>query len=1180
MSGVKVAVRVRPFNQREKDLNAVCCIKMDGPTTSIVDVEGGAAPRDFAFDYSFWSHDGGVEREDGYVASSAGSPYADQQQVFETLGIEILNNAWEGYHCCLFAYGQTGAGKSYSMVGYGANKGIVPISCNEIFRRIRSNDNPLKKYEVTVSMLEIYNEKVQDLLIKPSARPAAGLKIRESGSVGVFVDGLSKHPVDSYEAIDKKLEEGTANRTVGSTLMNATSSRAHTVLQIEFKQLEIVDGKGTQKLSVINLVDLAGSEKAGQTGATGDRLKEGCAINQSLSALGNVISALADKAMGKKVPVVPYRNSCLTRILQNALGGNSKTVMICALSPASSNYEETLSTLRYADRAKKIKNNAQVNESPQDKLIRELREENEKLRKLLEGKMSGEEGAEALDAIRANQIALEDMTKTWDEKLAEAQERDAKEGEGEVAMDMSLPHLWNLNEDPQLTGRLVHVLKNPVMRVGRKDVEDVPDILLAGLGIHRRHCSLNTEGGVVKLIPTPEGSKNTFVNGYKVEGPATLYHGDRIIFGSNSVFLFKYPSKADEHSDRLPRPISEMDWEFAQKEYTTVQGLTKNIDEKNAEIELEETRKQEEMERKLKEIEVAAKREKEEAEAAMAQQRAEFERKLKEMEERMKGTNDSDLIQQKELAEKEQRAKELEASRKQQEAEEQLAKEKKMLEQVEQERKKKSRQRKKLEASLANVLPLVKEASMIAGELDKNVTFQTKLVTVVPSGVNLSPLEELQNMSVETKIEVVSTDDNCVWLWSIDKFESRLYLMKDLLEAYFEDAQSLNSLPKDQDPFWDPPESQLLGRAHVYLKPLSYMIDVTGEVAVVNYQGKKEGVLSVNLIPTSPDGDSEPDIDDDFEGPEQLLGKRFDFRVEIPFADKLNPAFCKDVFVRYTFFLEDEPRETALFAGISTNPKWNYKQQITIPSVTESFVKYLEKDAITFEVYGQPDPNQVHLAAPSLNARRPSIRPPTASDIKSPDSRRSVAVPRSPLGASRSDELPKSPLGLSNSNGNSNGDGNGNKKPVKISVTAAESLPAPIPEAVEPVVDTDPNAALASQMLQMQEMMKTMALMQQTAASPTTPMTPQMQQLMLNQLMLTQMGLASPLASPLLPQSALHSPMLPVANGSHAVTVASGQRPLDEQKSTSIVASGDVHTVGVVGVGVGGHKKSKACTIL
>ena len=250
------------------------------------------------------------------------------------------------------------------MIGYGANKGIVPMATEEIFQRISANKDKDKTYEVTISMTEIYNERVQDLLINPAKRPAQGLKIREHTTLGIYVEGLSKHPVSSYKEIEARMDEGGRNRTIGSTQMNATSSRAHTVIAIEFKQVIMFQGKKSEKFSVINLVDLAGSEKAEQTGATGDRLKEGCAINKSLTCLGQVISVLADKAMGKGgKQVVPYRDSALTRMLQNALGGNSKTIMICALSPASINYEETLGTLRYADRAKKIQNKAIVNES-------------------------------------------------------------------------------------------------------------------------------------------------------------------------------------------------------------------------------------------------------------------------------------------------------------------------------------------------------------------------------------------------------------------------------------------------------------------------------------------------------------------------------------------------------------------------------------------------------------------------------------------------------------------------------------------------------------------------------------------------------------------------------------------------------------------------------------------------
>ena len=368
---VQVGVRVRPFNAREKKLSSKCIISMPGENQTHI-TNDKEKEKIFTFDYSFWSHDDYKILDDGYL-SPISDKYADQKKVFNSVGKQVLDNAWQGYHCCLFAYGQTGSGKSYSMVGYGANKGVVPISCEEIFKSIEQNKKEDKIFEVQVSMLEIYNEKVQDLLIPPKQRPNGGLRIRESKVLGIFVEGLTKYPVTSYEQIAQKMDEGYQNRTIGSTLMNATSSRAHTIVTIEFRQVTILAKKRSEKLSRINLVDLAGSERTGITGATGERLKEGCNINKSLLILGNVINCLADKALGiRKNMLPPYRDSSLTRILQNALGGNYKTVMICDLSPATINYEETLSTLRYADRAKKIQNKAVINESEHDKMVKIL----------------------------------------------------------------------------------------------------------------------------------------------------------------------------------------------------------------------------------------------------------------------------------------------------------------------------------------------------------------------------------------------------------------------------------------------------------------------------------------------------------------------------------------------------------------------------------------------------------------------------------------------------------------------------------------------------------------------------------------------------------------------------------------------------------------------------------------
>lgn len=229
--------------------------------------------------------------------------------------------------------------------------------------------------------MELYNEKVQDLLVPISQRHKEGLKLRESSKLGFYVYDLSKHEVKSYEQIESLIELGNKNRTIGATQMNSTSSRAHTVISIEIRQTSNKEDTKSMKSSLIHLVDLAGSEKQAKSKAEGDRFKEGININKSLTQLGIVISTLAENEQKTtKKAVVPYRDSVLTKILKNALGGNSKTVMICAISPSSDNYEETLSTLKYADQAKKIKNHAIINESVSDKKVLDLINQNEKLK--------------------------------------------------------------------------------------------------------------------------------------------------------------------------------------------------------------------------------------------------------------------------------------------------------------------------------------------------------------------------------------------------------------------------------------------------------------------------------------------------------------------------------------------------------------------------------------------------------------------------------------------------------------------------------------------------------------------------------------------------------------------------------------------------------------------------------
>lgn len=308
----------------------------------------------FTFDKSFWSHD----MEDNH--------YAHQEEVYNCLGEEFLDHNFEGYHTCIFAYGQTGSGKSYTMMGTPDQPGLIPRTCEDLFERIESNESANVSYSVRVSYFEVYNEHVRDLF-QPRTDPPSYLKIRESPTEGPYVKDLTEIQVKSYSEILKYMRMGDSSRTVASTKMNDTSSRSHAVFTIMLKQIhhDYTTDETTERLARIRLVDLAGSERAKSTEATGQRLREGGNINKSLTTLGRVIAALADPkgtrqgGRGRR-DVVPFRDSILTWLLKDSLGGNSKTAMIACIAP--SDYDETLSTLRYADQAKRIRLQATVNQ--------------------------------------------------------------------------------------------------------------------------------------------------------------------------------------------------------------------------------------------------------------------------------------------------------------------------------------------------------------------------------------------------------------------------------------------------------------------------------------------------------------------------------------------------------------------------------------------------------------------------------------------------------------------------------------------------------------------------------------------------------------------------------------------------------------------------------------------------
>ena len=299
MTSVKVAVRVRPFNTRERNQQSKCIIRMDQEEqVTFIRNPLDDTVKHYKYDYSYWSCDENINNQ----------KFATQEQVYKDLGIEMLEHSLEGYNVCIFAYGQTGAGKSYTMMGKNKSgqQGIIPRLCNELFDRVSSSSSPLTshikpRYTVEVSYMEIYCERVRDLL-SPKKSQTAGLgsshnlRVREHPIMGPYVEDLSRLLVTSYEDISRLIDEGNQARTVAATNMNETSSRSHAVFTILFSQSthDSITDLLTEKQSKISLVDLAGSERADSSGATGDRLKEGANINRSLTTLGKVIAALAE----------------------------------------------------------------------------------------------------------------------------------------------------------------------------------------------------------------------------------------------------------------------------------------------------------------------------------------------------------------------------------------------------------------------------------------------------------------------------------------------------------------------------------------------------------------------------------------------------------------------------------------------------------------------------------------------------------------------------------------------------------------------------------------------------------------------------------------------------------------------------------------------------------------------
>ncbi|XP_051826599.1 kinesin-like protein KIF13A isoform X2 [Antechinus flavipes] len=951
---VKVAVRVRPMNRRELELNTKCVVEMEGnqtvlhPPPSNTKQGERKPPKVFAFDYCFWSMD-----------ESNTTKYAGQEVVFKCLGEGILEKAFQGYNACIFAYGQTGSGKSFSMMGNAEQLGLIPRLCCALFQRISLEQNESQIFKVEVSYMEIYNEKVRDLLDPKGSRQS--LKVREHKVLGPYVDGLSQLAVTSFEDIESLMSEGNKSRTVAATNMNEESSRSHAVFNIIVTQTlyDLQSGNSGEKVSKVSLVDLAGSERVSKTGAAGERLKEGSNINKSLTTLGLVISSLADQAAGKgKNKFVPYRDSVLTWLLKDNLGGNSQTSMIATISPAADNYEETLSTLRYADRAKRIVNHAVVNEDPNARVIRELREEVEKLKEQL-SQAEAMKAPELKEKLEESEKLIKELTVTWEEKLRKTEEIAQERQRQLESMGISLEtsgikvgddkcYLVNLNADPALNELLVYYLKDHT-RVG---ADTSQDIQLFGIGIQPEHCEIDIAAdGDVSL--TPKENARSCVNGTLVCCTTQLWHGDRILWGNNHFFRINLPKRKrrdwlkdfeketgpPEHDlDAASEASSEPDYnyEFAQME-VIMKTLNSNDPVQNV-------------------VQVLEKQYLEEKRSALEEQRMMYERELEQLRqqlspERQHQNSGTDRLtftgqtaQQKVTLWAEERDELFRQS---------LA---------------------KLREQLVKANTLVREANFLAEEMNKLTDYQ---VTLQIPAANLSANRKRGAIVSEPAIQV-RRKGKSTQVWNIEKLENKLIDMRDLYQEWKEKVPEVKRVyGKRGDPFYEAQENHnLIGVANVFLECLFYDVKLQYAVPIISQQGEVAGRLHVEVMRVtgvvpermiegddSSENSSESGSLEVMDSNGEIIHrvKKLTCRVRIKEATGLPLNLSNFVFCQYTFWDQCGSTVAAPVVDPDVPSPQSKEPQFTVTfshcedyvvNVTEEFLEFISEGALAIEVWG------------------------------------------------------------------------------------------------------------------------------------------------------------------------------------------------------------------------------------
>uniref|UniRef100_A0A3Q3CQ15 Kinesin family member 13Bb n=1 Tax=Haplochromis burtoni TaxID=8153 RepID=A0A3Q3CQ15_HAPBU len=958
VSNVKVAVRVRPMNRREKDLKTKCVVEIDGnqtvlhpAVTSMNTTCVACFLQVFAYDYCFWSMD-----------DSQKDKFAGQDVVFQCLGESLLDNAFMGYNACIFAYGQTGSGKSYTMMGSSEQPGLIPRLCSSLFSRTEKEAREGESFTVEVSYMEIYNEKVRDLLDPKGSRQA--LRVREHKVLGPYVDGLSRLAVTSYEDIESLMSEGNKSRTVAATNMNEESSRSHAVFNIILTHtlMDLRSGTSGEKVSKLSLVDLAGSERAAKTGAAGERLKEGSNINKSLSTLGLVISALADHGAGKnKSKFVPYRDSVLTWLLKDSLGGNSRTAMVATISPAADNYDETLSTLRYADRAKNIVNHAVVNEDPNARIIRELREEVEKLKEQLT-EAESMKAPELKERLEESEKLIQDMTVTWEDKLrkteAIAQERQRQLESLGISLQSSgirvvedKCYLVNLNADPALNELLVYYLKDHT-RVGSANSQDIQ---LCGMAIQAEHCVIDvTESHGVVL--TPHRNAKTYVNGTEVVNPVQLHHGDRILWGNNHFFRINLPRQKvqkggeDEEDAAMTKRSSSDCLEVGEPDACSDVSSERSFGYEfaQAEVMMKGMWNNDPLQSVLQTLE---KQHQEEKRCALERQRQMYEQELQQLRQRVTPEKPSGIPGSATAAVLS--AGSNKRVRRWSEDREAMI----------------TRSLRRLQEQIVRARLLAQEAGFIAEELNKRTEY---LVTLQIPAANLDANRKRDAVLSEPAIQVRRKGKG-KQIWALEKMENRLVDMRELYQEWKEldeDNPVMRSYFKRADPFFDEQENHsLIGVANVFLACLFYDVKLQYAVPIINQKGEVAGRLHVEVWRGTESCEEEGGG-----GPDKQLSstdgdpheRRLRCVVKILQATGLPRHLSNFVFCQYRFWAQEEPVFTApevassSSASASRDPQctvvFDSTKELSVP-VSEDFVEFLAEGAVAIEVYGHKQAN-------------------------------------------------------------------------------------------------------------------------------------------------------------------------------------------------------------------------------